>query len=109
MSETRNIGIPVNPPKTSCNDPDCPFHGKLTVRGILLSGVVYKKKMDKTVVVENEHTVYVKKYKRYMRRRSRISAPRSSRGTLTGFWCALRPTRASADSARPTGAPGSPS
>lgn len=74
MSETRNIGIPVNPPKTSCNDPDCPFHGKLSVRGILLSGVVYKKKMDKTVVVENEHTVYVKKYKRYMRRRSRISA-----------------------------------
>ncbi|MDW8063673.1 MAG: 30S ribosomal protein S17 [Candidatus Caldarchaeum sp.] len=74
MSEVRNIGLSVKPPASSCDDVDCPFHGKLPVRGILLTGVVYKKKMNKSVVIEREHTVYVRKFKRYLRRRSRLSA-----------------------------------
>ncbi|MEM1951984.1 MAG: 30S ribosomal protein S17 [Candidatus Caldarchaeum sp.] len=74
MSEVRNIGVPVKPPANKCEDKDCPFHGKLSVRGITLAGVVFKKKMNKNVVVEREHTVYIKKFKRYLRRRSRISA-----------------------------------
>ncbi|GBC70107.1 hypothetical protein HRbin01_01815 [archaeon HR01] len=74
MSEARNIGIPVQPPQRSCSDSCCPFHGGLRVRGIILKGVVYKKKMRRTVVVERQYRIYVRKFKRYERRRSRISA-----------------------------------
>ncbi|HID04637.1 MAG TPA: 30S ribosomal protein S17 [Candidatus Caldiarchaeum subterraneum] len=74
MVTARNIGVPVNPPARECDDGDCPFHGKLSVRGIILTGKVYKKKMNKTIVVERDYLVYVKKYKRYERRRSRIPA-----------------------------------
>jgi len=39
-----------------------------------MTGIVIKKKMAKTVVVEKKYQVYVRKFKRYERRRSRISA-----------------------------------
>jgi len=29
---TRAIGLPINAPKKECDDPTCPFHGKLSVR-----------------------------------------------------------------------------
>ncbi|MEM1946759.1 MAG: 30S ribosomal protein S17 [Candidatus Caldarchaeum sp.] len=74
MSLVKNIGIPVKTPSRSCDDRDCPFHGNLRVRGILMTGIVIKKKMAKTVVVEKKYQVYVRKFKRYERRRSRISA-----------------------------------
>ncbi|MEM4302342.1 MAG: 30S ribosomal protein S17 [Candidatus Caldarchaeum sp.] len=74
MSSVRNIGIPVKPPSRTCEDRDCPFHGRLPVRGILITGTIIKKKMSKTVVVEKKYQVYIRKFKRYERRRSRISA-----------------------------------
>lgn len=73
--QARNIGVPgVEPPATTCNDPKCPWHGRLRVRGIVLKGVVIKAKMKNTVVVEREYMKYDRKYKRYERRRSRIHA-----------------------------------
>ncbi|MCD6511960.1 MAG: 30S ribosomal protein S17 [Thaumarchaeota archaeon] len=71
---SKNIGIPVPPPRRSCDDPNCPFHGNLRVRGKLLKGVVVSTKPEKTVVVEREYYHYVPKYKRYERRRSKIHA-----------------------------------
>ncbi len=71
----RNIGLPgVEPPEKECSDPNCPFHGTLSVRGIVLEGVVVSDKMDKTVVVEREYLHYVRKFRRYERRRSKIHA-----------------------------------
>ena len=71
----RNIGLPgVEPPEKECDDPNCPFHGTLSVRGIVLEGVVVSDKMDKTVVVEREYLHYVRKFRRYERRRSKIHA-----------------------------------
>jgi small subunit ribosomal protein S17 len=70
----RNIGIPVTPPKRSCDDKDCPFHGKLSIRGRLLQGKVVSLRANKMVVVEREYYHYVKKYMRYEKRRSRIHA-----------------------------------
>jgi len=29
----RNIGVKVSPPKKECDDPNCPFHGGLKLRG----------------------------------------------------------------------------
>ncbi len=71
----KNVGIPgVKPPEKTCNDPKCPWHGTLRVRGLVLTGVVIKAKMKNTVVVEREYFYYDRKYKRYEKRRSRIHA-----------------------------------
>mgnify|MGYP000114831585 CR=1 FL=1 len=72
---TRNIGIPgVNPPPRECDDPLCPWHGHLPVRGRILRGRVINKKMQKTVSILHEYLHYVPKYKRYERRRKKIHA-----------------------------------
>ncbi len=80
MSETqvktvRNVGIPgVEPPATSCEDPRCPFHGTLFVRGRVFVGRVVSDKMRRTVVVRRDFLRYIKKYKRYERQNGKISA-----------------------------------
>lgn len=74
-ARVRNVGIPgVKPPEKTCNDPKCPWHGHLRVRGLVLTGVVVKNKMKNTVVVEREYIYYDRKYKRYEKRRSKIHA-----------------------------------
>ncbi len=71
----KNIGIPgVEPPKTTCNDPKCPWHGHVKVRGAILTGVVVSAKMKNTVVVRHDYLYYVKKYKRYEKRHKKIHA-----------------------------------
>ncbi len=71
----RDIGIDVsNPPKETCNDENCPYHGHLKVRGQIFEGVVIKDRMSKSVVVQREYVYYLKKYERYEKRRSRIMA-----------------------------------
>jgi small subunit ribosomal protein S17 len=70
----RDIGIDVTPPKDSCEDPKCPFHGKLSVRGQMIDGVVVSNKMTNTVVVTRERFRYVPKYERYEKRTSRQNA-----------------------------------
>ena len=69
-----SIGLPVESPKDKCNDPNCPFHGKLAVRGKMMDGVVVKNKMRNTIVVRREYLWYMKKYARYERRHSHIPA-----------------------------------
>ncbi len=71
---TRNIGLSVPAPATECDDPNCPFHGALPVRGQTLDGVVISSRMGKTVVVERSYEKKVFKYERYEKRRSRIHA-----------------------------------
>jgi len=61
-------------PKASCDDVNCPFHGKLSVRGRVIEGIVVSDKMDKTVIVRRDYMHYVPKYMRYERRHSRIPA-----------------------------------
>ncbi len=69
-----NIGLNVSPPRKNCEDDNCPFHGKLPVRGKVITGVISNDKMDKTVGVERGYLNYVKKYMRYEKRRTRILA-----------------------------------
>ena len=69
----RDIGISVNPPSAECNDPNCPFHGSLAVRGQVIDGTVVSVKMSGTVVVERKYLKYQKKYERYEKRTSRYS------------------------------------
>ncbi len=72
-SKIRDIGIDVNPPASTCNDPNCPFHGTLSVRGRLIDGKVVSTKMDKTAVVEKKYLRYQNKYERYEKRTGRYS------------------------------------
>ncbi|WP_336036548.1 30S ribosomal protein S17 [Halobacterium yunchengense] len=68
------IGLNVTEPEDTCSDENCPFHGGLSVRGQVLEGEVASTDMEKTVVVEREYDVFVPKYDRYMKRRSRVPA-----------------------------------
>jgi len=71
---TRDPGIDVKIPEKECDDPNCPFHGTLSVRGIKLEGMVVSTKMQRNIVIERERRVYNKKYERYEKRRSRKHA-----------------------------------
>lgn len=68
------LGLNVPEPETDCGEANCPFHGSLSVRGATLTGLVASTGMEKTVIVEREYDVFVPKYDRYMKRRSRVPA-----------------------------------
>lgn len=57
-----------------CSDVRCPIHGSVKVRGNMLEGIVIRAKAPKTVIVERYLMQYVRKYERYKRVRSRITA-----------------------------------
>lgn len=58
---------------TECKDRDCPVHGNLRVRGRIFEGRVIKK-FPKRIVIEFERMVYVRKYERYARFKTKIHA-----------------------------------
>jgi small subunit ribosomal protein S17 len=70
----RDIGIDVRLPAKECEDENCPFHGKLPVRGQIIEGVVVSDKAPKTVVVLRSYQKKIRKYERYEKRRSKIHA-----------------------------------
>jgi len=73
-AKTRDIGIDVKPPTKTCEDDNCPFHGKLPVRGKVIEGIVVSAKAQKTVIVEKQYFHLLPKYERYERRHTRIAA-----------------------------------
>ena len=56
----KDIGLGIPPPGRKCEDENCPFHGSLRVRGILLEGRIASFKMDKTAILEREYLHYDK-------------------------------------------------
>lgn len=58
----------------NCGDKNCPFHGNLSTRGRVLTGLVIKAKAPKTVIVQRDYLTKVPKYERYKRSRSKIPA-----------------------------------
>ncbi|MEM2118996.1 MAG: 30S ribosomal protein S17 [Candidatus Bathyarchaeia archaeon] len=66
------MSLNFKPPKKTCEDRNCPFHGELPVRGHVFEGIVVSDKMDKTAVVKHDYLHYVPKYMKYERRQSRI-------------------------------------
>jgi small subunit ribosomal protein S17 len=68
------MAFSLKKPKKTCEDKNCPFHGKLSVRGRVLDGVVISAKMDKAAVIRRDYLHYVPKFKRYERRHSHIAA-----------------------------------
>ena len=59
--------------KIECNDFACPNHGDISLRGRIFKGTVIKK-FPKRIVIEFERTIYVKKYERYSKRKTKLHA-----------------------------------
>lgn len=73
--KAKSIGIPgVIPPKEKCDDLNCPYHGKLSIRGRIFRGIVQSVKPSKTAIVKWERRVYYPKYERFESRFTRVNA-----------------------------------
>lgn len=57
----------------SCRDMQCPVHGLLKVRGRHFKGSVVRKLLRR-IAIEFERTVYIRKYERYLKKKTRIHA-----------------------------------
>jgi small subunit ribosomal protein S17 len=57
-----------------CEDPNCPFHGTLRIRGKLLTGKVVSVSAKNLAVVQRESTQFNKKYLRYLKKRHKLHA-----------------------------------
>jgi len=59
--------------KAVCSDKDCPIHGHLKVRGQIFKGKVIRK-FHKRIVIEFERMIYIRKYERYAKSKTKIHA-----------------------------------
>lgn len=71
--KAKDIGIDANPPKEVCNDINCPWHGHIKIRGRVFIGKVVSTRMTKSAVVEWSYIKKSKKYRRYMRAKTKIT------------------------------------
>jgi len=56
-----------------CTDKDCPIHGHLKTRGRTFKGTVVSKH-DKRIAIEFDRMIYVKKYERYTKSKTKMHA-----------------------------------
>lgn len=74
----RNVGLGFKTPSTAITgtyiDKKCPFTGNVSIRGRILKGVVQSTKMNRTIVIRREYLHYVRKYRRYEKRHTTLSA-----------------------------------
>jgi len=59
--------------ETTCQDKNCHIHGGLKARGRIFEGIVIKK-FPKRITIEFERMIYVKKYERYKKSKTKIHA-----------------------------------
>jgi len=59
--------------KIECKDFACPRHGQISLRGRSFKGTVIRK-FPKRLVIEFERTIYIKKYERYAKRKTKLHA-----------------------------------
>lgn len=60
-------------PSVECKDFACPKHGSISLRGRSFYGNAIKK-FPKRVVIEFERTIFVRKYERYAKRKTKLHA-----------------------------------
>ena len=56
-----------------CKDKDCPFHGKLKIRGRTFEGKVIRK-FPRRITIGFERMIYIRKYERYAKSKTKIHA-----------------------------------
>jgi len=73
----RNVGLGFKTPRDAIHgnyiDKKCPFTGNVAIRGRILTGVVMKNKMQRTIVIRRDYLHFVKKYNRYEKRHKNMS------------------------------------
>jgi small subunit ribosomal protein S17 len=70
----KSIGIDVPAPEGKCEDENCAWHGKISVRGRVFRGQIRSAKSHNTAIVEWDYHRLAPKYERYERRKSRVTA-----------------------------------
>lgn len=75
---SKNVGLgfktPVEAKDGDYVDKKCPFTGLVQIRGRILTGVVRKQKMQRTIVIRRDYLHFIRKYKRFEKRHKNISA-----------------------------------
>lgn len=61
-------------PEIDCGEDKCPYHGSVAVRGKVFEGVVTSDAMQRSVKVEWERLIRDKKFSRYYKGRSKVTA-----------------------------------
>ncbi len=56
-----------------CKDNNCPFHGRLKIRGRIFEGKITKK-LHRRIVIEFERMIYIAKYERYAKSKTKLHA-----------------------------------
>nr|KAG5702914.1 hypothetical protein BaRGS_034687 [Batillaria attramentaria] len=73
----RSVGLGFKTPREAVIgtyiDKKCPFTGNVSIRGRILSGIVLKMKMQRTIVIRRQYLHYVKKYNRFEKRHKNMS------------------------------------
>uniref|UniRef100_T1JGW9 Small ribosomal subunit protein uS17 n=1 Tax=Strigamia maritima TaxID=126957 RepID=T1JGW9_STRMM len=73
----RNVGLGFKTPREAIEgtyiDKKCPFTGDISIRGRILTGIVQKMKMQRTIVIRRDYLHYVKKYNRFEKRHKNMS------------------------------------
>merc|ERR1712179_291075 len=65
--------IPTDAREGNYIDKKCPFTGKVSIRGRILTGIITKLKMNRTAVIRRDYLHYIKKYNRFEKRHKNIS------------------------------------
>merc|ERR1711881_289271 len=65
--------VPVEAKLGNYIDKKCPFTGKCSIRGRILTGIITKLKMKNTAVIRRDYLHYVKKYNRFEKRHKNVS------------------------------------
>jgi len=69
-----SVGIKVEIPKQVCKDKHCPFHSELSTHGRIFDGIIIKKNVHKTANISWNRQIYLQKYERYEKKRTRVKA-----------------------------------
>ncbi|CAJ0580271.1 unnamed protein product, partial [Mesorhabditis spiculigera] len=74
----RDVGLGFKPPVEAIEgkyvDKKCPFAGNVSIRGRILTGIVTKTKMQRTIVIRRDYLHYITKYRRFEKRHRNLSA-----------------------------------
>ena len=74
----KSIGLKIDTPKEAEErdyiDKKCPFTGDVSIRGKILRGVVTSTKMRRTIIVRRDYLQWIRKYKRFEKRHTKIPA-----------------------------------
>ena len=73
MAEAKKTKVTTKKEKINCTDKFCPKHGHTSLRGRTFKGTVISKH-PKRIAIEFERTLFIKKYERYSKKKTKLHA-----------------------------------